>query len=125
MARRRGLYILWGVLHGTCRLTEKSLEDTAFYRRVPGIVKYLLTMLVVMIGWQAFRFESTSSVLRLVQSMFALAPQTWINYSFSYYFNPEIITLTVIASLGAVVPAIPEIRQLPRRLAENKAWFVA
>lgn len=118
-------YILWGVLHGTCRLTEKSLEDTAFYRRVPGIVKYLLTMLVVMIGWQAFRFESTSSVLRLVQSMFALAPQTWINYSFSYYFNPEIITLTVIASLGAVVPAIPEIRQLPRRLAENKAWFVA
>ena len=118
-------YILWGVLHGACRLTEKSLEGTSLYRRVPELIKYLLTMLVVMIGWQVFRFESTSSVIRLLQSMLALAPRTWIKYSFSYYFNPEIITLMVIASLGAVVPAIPIIRQLPRQLAENRAWFAA
>ena len=117
-------YIGWGMMHGACRLLEKCLDGTKFYERIPKAVKYLFTMLVVMLGWEVFRLGNLRSVIHFVSIMLGLLRFDWIQYSFSYFFTTKIWLLLFIAVLGATVFAIPQVRNLPARLAGNKVWFV-
>ena len=117
-------YIGWGVMHGACRLLEKLLDGTRFYERIPKAVKYLFTMLVVMLGWEVFRLGNLSDVIHFVSIMLGLLRFEWIKYSFSYFFTVKIWFLLAIAVLGATVFAIPKVRNLPSGLAGSKAWFV-
>lgn len=63
-------------------------------------------------------------MIHFVSIMLGLLRFDWIQYSFSYFFTTKIWLLLIIAVLGATVFAIPQVRNLPARLAGNKAWFV-
>ena len=117
-------YICWGALQAVCRVTEKCLDGTKFYRRVPTAVKYVLTMFLTMMGMEAFRLPTMGGVIRFAGIMFGAGGADWIRFSFPYYFDAKICTLTAIAVIGATALAIPQIRDLPRRLAGNRVWFV-
>lgn len=118
-------YICWGAMHGVCRLAEKVLDGTKFYERIPKPIKYLFTMFVVMIGWEAFRLGNLPDVMDFLRIMFGGGSYVWIKYAFSSYFTPKIWFLAAVAVAGATVFAIPRLQALPGKLTEKKGWFVA
>ncbi|MCR5173086.1 MAG: MBOAT family protein [Oscillospiraceae bacterium] len=118
-------YIAWGIGHGVCRIGEKCLEGSRFYERIPKAVKYLFTMLVVMLGWEVFRLEEMREILYFGAIMVGLKRFDWIKYSFSYFFTPKIWLLIAVAVLGATVLSKPGMRSLPEKLTQKKGWFIA
>lgn len=64
-------FVFWGALHGTALAIEKMLSATQA-STFKG-VRYLLTMLIVIVGWVAFRAENLSAALTFYLSMFGLS----------------------------------------------------
>lgn len=118
-------YIAWGMLHGVFRLAEKLLDGTVFYQRIPRLVKWAITMLVVMIGWEFFRLGSFQSTVDFLAIMLGGVRFTWIKYSFWYFFTPRIWVLLGIALLGTTAFAHPSIREFPAKLTKTGIGFVA
>ncbi len=96
-------YILWGAIHGFFVIIERVLRDTKFYKAIPAWFKWLFTFLVTASAWELFRFGSVTEAGRWFALMFGAIPYTAITYTWQYYFDARIITLVIIAFLGATL----------------------
>ncbi|MBA4701242.1 MAG: MBOAT family protein [Ruminococcus sp.] len=94
-------YILWGALNGMCMLIERCIRDKKFYVRIPYVVKWGVTMFIVLISWQIFRIASLSDGADSLKIMFGITGFSSVNFTFAYYFTPKMITLAVFGILGA------------------------
>lgn len=56
-------FILWGALHGICRVTERLLHIPEW--KLPRFVKVGVTFVLVTLGWSLFRAESLSDAFLL------------------------------------------------------------
>lgn len=95
-------FILWGVLHGVIRLIELFLQKRKLLERIPKIVRWAATMLLVMIGWVFFRAASLSGAIGFLGAMFGLNHPDAVMYRIDWFYNPKIIAITVIAILAAI-----------------------
>lgn len=50
-------YILWGAVNGGFVILERILQEKKFYRKTPNWLKYMVTMCIVLLCWQLFRFQ--------------------------------------------------------------------
>jgi len=62
-------FIIWGAWHGGILATEKALNLNVKGNGL-NLVKWSITLLLVMIGWVVFRADSVSSAFTLYVSMF-------------------------------------------------------
>ncbi len=92
-------FIAWGMLYGVLLIAEKYLLKN-WLEKLPTAVKYIGTMIVVMIGWVFFASESLSDALALLGSM------TFFGGSFvdaqAKYLLSENIFIIFVMSLSAV-----------------------
>lgn len=98
-------FIFWGAYHGTIICTEKAfLLNKA--KKIPKIIKLIITLFVVLIGWIFFRAESIEDAFIYLYNMF--------NFSnYNIYIDPSNILLIdnrhiitfVIASFISLFPA--------------------
>jgi len=105
-------FIIWGLLHGVVRLIEKVLMDKGIRQKIPVVVNWLMTMLIVMIGWVFFRaanLENAFGFLKAMAGFGAASP-----YTLGWFYNRKIVLVTVIAILAAV----------PWKECFPKAWEV-
>ena len=58
-------YILWGSIHGILVVIERIIQNRKFYKQMPIFIKYIGTMLSVMLLWQCFRYQSLREVMKL------------------------------------------------------------
>lgn len=78
---------LWGFWHGICLLVNHAWSKTQWLDRIPPLPRmagsWLLTFLVVIIGWTLFRSPSLHTASVLLQSMFGASglevPQRWLD----------------------------------------------
>ena len=63
-------YVLWGLWWGVLLVLEKPLLDKGILRRVPTVLRWAGTMLLVVFGWLIFRFEDFSQGLMYLRGMF-------------------------------------------------------
>lgn len=97
-------YLFWGVLHGVCVLGERCLKDTSFYNKIPSYIKWLATMIIVLIGWEFFRLGSFGETINFLKVMFGFNTMQNINFTFQYFFSKKIIILAAMAMAGATIP---------------------
>lgn len=105
-------FIIWGLLHGVARLIEKVLMDKGVRQKIPVVVNWMVTMLIVMIGWVFFRaanLESAFGFLKAMAGWGAVSP-----YTVGWFYNRKIVLITVIAIIAAV----------PWKECFPKAWEV-
>lgn len=97
-------FVVWGLWHGFFRILERiNTKHQLIKFKVPVIVKYLITMMIVMIGWVMFRADTLSYAIGYVGRMFGLNQASTVYFRTGYYVNPYrifIIVLAVAASLG-------------------------
>lgn len=102
-------FILWGLWHGAFIVLERFNMKYRFIRakEKKGVVilKYIYTMLVVMVGWVFFRSDTIEYAIQFIGRMFNLYPSSQIGFKVGWYLDKYIFAILCIAlvvSLGMV-----------------------
>jgi alginate O-acetyltransferase complex protein AlgI len=120
-------FVVWGLIHGTLLLAERSLARVApASTRIPGLIKLLLTFTAVHIGWIFFRAatvtEAWTLLRRIPQDWSVLRdPVFWDNVPYTLGLYPDefrlvflaILVLELVQFAHARVPLQPWFRALP------------
>ena len=62
-------FILWGIYYGVLLLIEKFIFDK-FLTRIPRLIRWGMTIVLVMIGWVIFRSDTLTLALKYLETMF-------------------------------------------------------
>ena len=111
-------YILWGIYY----LVFLLLERFVIKDRIPGVLKYVYTLLVVFFGWVIFKFENLGELGTAFAGLFGIGTNGFIGMDVSTLFLSNIFLLAF--SVIACTPLGKMIRQsLLRYGSSNKVAF--
>ena len=96
-------YLLWGFINGAMVILERVIQNKPFYKKTPNFIKYAFTMMIVMLFWQLFRFQSLKDTVNLLGTIIGINRPENIYYTWQYYFNAQMITFIIIGILGTTV----------------------
>ena len=117
-------FIVWGVYYGILLLIEKFLLKKIL-DKLPGVISHTVTLLLVLIGWVFFYYESLAAGLDHLGRMFGLVETALTDPATIYYFKHYLVFL--VAAAFASVPwkaAIPKLPQdVQRLLPRNARWL--
>ena len=65
-------FVLWGIYYGILLILEKYILDN-LVKRIPKILRWLVTMICVMVGWVLFSAPSIGEAFRYIGVMFGRA----------------------------------------------------
>jgi alginate O-acetyltransferase complex protein AlgI len=91
-------FIFWGLFHGFFLLMERIWLEGVL-NRIPKLIQWAYTLLVVMIGWVFFRVEEFSKAWYYVEEMFAFDT---VGKSALFYLNREFILVLIFGFLFSV-----------------------
>lgn len=93
-------FIAWGSLYGVLLIVEKYLLKNIL-PKIPSLLRWAGTMVVVMIGWVLFSKESFPEALSYIKAMFCLSGNEICDSTAMYYLSSAGISI-VIMSLSAL-----------------------
>lgn len=77
-------FIIWGLYNALFIILEKTILKK-FLSKLNNILKYLLTMLIIIIGLVIFRIENLSDLLNIIKGMFNISNIAFFDLYFSNY----------------------------------------
>ena len=92
-------FIVWGLYHGLLLLLEKFLFKAAL-DKTPQIVKRILTLLLVVIGWVFFFSDSLGMALSWIGRMFGAGHAPFLDAAGRYYWGAGWFVL-LLAMVGS------------------------
>ncbi len=107
-------FIIWGLLYGILLLMEKLVLKEAI-ERIPGIIRHVYVMFVVVIGFVLFNAESLAEGLHNLGGMFGLLAVPLVSPEALYYLisYSGIILIGVIGSTPLIAKIIELLRTYP------------
>lgn len=114
-------FLIWGLWHGLFMLIERALKGKSIGFKLPGFLKWLYTILVVMLGWVLFELEDIVDALNYISVMFHTKSHTYNAFSLWYYLDKRLIFFLIIALLAC----IPWAQVMPRHIAAYIAEFAS
>ncbi len=133
-------FILWGLLHGILSCLDRMISRP--YQKVPKVIRWFVTMVLVMMLWLLFRSESIEQYMMILRKLadpgnFMLTGGLYdafntpvVNFYDKYTFLPQwilrfcsMITVTVVSSLVCVFEKNNHNDQI--RLTLRSAFFTA
>ncbi|MBA3608613.1 MAG: hypothetical protein H0W43_08945 [Chthoniobacterales bacterium] len=71
-------YVIWGAYWGALILLERFLESLGLTRRLPWLLKVVITFILTCFGWLIFRERNLAQIAHdLSQSPFAASAEQW------------------------------------------------
>lgn len=117
-------YILWGAVNGGFVILERMLQKKRWYQAVPGAVKWLLTACITVMCWELFRFSTLSEFMAWWEMMIGKRQFEEIQFTWRYYFDRQMMVLTVVGLLGATLAGGARVQEMYRQLSEKKAGYI-
>ena len=105
-------FMAWGVYYGLLLLAEKFLFQ-GIKEKLPALVNWLITTVLVLVGWVLFYYVDLSQGLRHLGTMFGFIQAELIDPYAVYYFKHYLVFL-VVAAL-ACLPWKSWLQRLPVR----------
>ena len=103
-------FVAWGAFYGVLLIVEKYLFKDII-EKTPKLLRHIITLVVVMVGWVLFSSTSLSEALTYISSMFGTAGNAFIDndarYLLSNYAFPMVFMS--LSALGAF-SAIPRLK---------------
>lgn len=118
-------YIIWGAINGICVLIERVIKDKKIYLRTPEWIKYIITMLIVMIFWQFFKYQDVHDVGKVFGIIFGHVQFENIPYNWRYFFDMQLITFAIIGILGSTLLGSQKIVALKNKVVATKIGYIA
>ncbi len=117
-------YLLWGAVNAFFMIVERCVRDKRIYKKTPKAVKYICTMSIIIGFWQLFRFEALGNALQVFKIIFGIIKYSNISYSWQYFYDAQMITLVIIAILGATVLGNKKIKSVYSKIVETKVGYI-
>ncbi len=95
-------FLVWGLLHGLATVFERAVRDRTWYRRMPVILKGMLTCVFVCLAWILFMSRDISSAVQTFKYLFAPMTAGQVNYTWRYYLSGRTVLLIAVAVAGHV-----------------------
>lgn len=95
-------FLIWGLWHGLFSVLERLSGRLSLKIKIPALVKWLYTMLVVMLGWVLFKVVLLEDALAYIGVMFHTHTPAYTAFSTRYYLDNKLIFLLVVAVLSAI-----------------------
>lgn len=108
-------FILWGLWYGVLLVIEKPLMKTRLYTLIPSFLKWIVTTLIVMLGWVLFRAENLADAIHYLKQMsgFGSVASANVHFSFEYYADNRLL-FTLGIAIAASIPLV--------KFIVNKLW---
>lgn len=116
-------YLLWGFINGAFAVIERVIQKKRCYVKTPKAVKYAVTMIVVMLFWQLFRFQDLADVVTVFGLLLGKAPANNLPYTWQYYFDTQIILFAMIGILGSTLLGSPKLIAWYQKFAATKIGY--
>ncbi len=115
-------YMIWGAVNGILVMAERVYMKKPFYQKVPSIVKWAGTMMIVMLFWQFFRFPLAQDAYECIGSLFRHSHADPL-FTWRYFLDTKLMAMIAIGIFGATVLGSPRIKAGWDRVAQTKAGF--
>ncbi|MDG1518663.1 MAG: MBOAT family O-acyltransferase [Flavobacteriales bacterium] len=89
-------FVLWGLFHGLFLIIEK-LGFNKILNKLPAIVRWCYTILIVIIGWVFFRIEELPDAFSYIAKLFGSGE--FNNFHLVSYLNKERVIILILATL--------------------------
>ena len=116
-------YILWGVINGVFSVLERMSKNKTWYQKTPAVIKWAVTMSIVLLSWQVFRLSSMSEIGQYFQILFGVVHFDAVNFTWQYYFDLRMVFLMTVGTVGAILPGLSSVQNCWNRISKNKAVF--
>lgn len=104
-------YIWWGLVNGIFVVVERCIMNKTFYKKIPDILKWFVTMFVVFICWQLFRCSTIQEFKSFIDIMMEKKKFDFINYEFQYFFDYKVIFLMCTGILCSTIFGIQRVKK--------------
>jgi alginate O-acetyltransferase complex protein AlgI len=94
-------FVVWGLWHGLFLIVERIVNEKGIKLKIPSSIKWLYTMIVVLIGWVLFRAPDLKYAIDYLGVMFGIVQPEKVGFSVFWYLNSKIITVIVIGILAS------------------------
>lgn len=95
-------FIVWGIWHGLFIIAERIAKNShRKHIRIPSIIKWVYSTLVVMIGWVLFRAKDLNYAIGYLKIMFGLETPRHVGFESMYYLDALTIFVLVISFIVA------------------------
>lgn len=112
-------FIFWGLMYFILLVMEKLTGWHKAKGSLLTIVKWLYTMLFVILGWVLFRAETVADALHYLCRMFGLGGGPIVDGMFTGYLKQNLVLLIV-----GIVLCTPVIPLLKRKLGSTLIWDI-
>ena len=94
-------FMIWGVYFGIILLCEKLFLLKGL-SKLPGVIRHIYALLLIVIGWGIFAFEDTDKLIQNFKNMFGLGGLPFAGGRYDLFWltqNAVLLAILVIASL--------------------------
>ncbi len=103
-------FIAWGVFYGIILIAEKYVFGRVI-EKLPTVVRYSVTMIIVMVGWVFFSGESLTSAVAYLKTMFGFSAAGFMDSTAEYLISENFFSIIVmILCATGVIAALPRIK---------------
>ncbi len=95
-------FIVWGLWHGLFSSLEAFLRTKKVKVKSPIVVRYLVTMMIVLVGWVLFRSPGIKYALQYLGVMFGFVKPIETGMSLGWYLNGKIAFILMLAVLACI-----------------------
>lgn len=112
-------FVMWGVYYGILISIEKLFLEK-YLKKAPSIISHIYTMILVLIGWVLFSFDSLNLGLSYIKVMLGFGMNSLINKEFIYLLITNGILIIICSFLST-----PFIKKKASTLKEKlgKAYY--
>lgn len=91
-------FVLWGLYFGIILLIEKLFLHKIL-DKLPNILRWLYSMILIIVGWTIFRNEDITLILDLLKKMFIFEKTNWLDF---IRMNYHLINYVLYFVLGII-----------------------
>jgi len=115
-------FLVWGLWHGLFLVIERLFKGREVNNKKFVPLRYVITMLVVVVGWVFFRSPGLRYALSYLGIMFGVIKPENVGFTYQYYFSPLTIFMLCLAILAAT-PAMNHFFELFKARCSSRAEF--
>ena len=112
-------FIIWGIYYGLLLLFEKMFFDKIL-KKLPMVINWLYTFIVVMIGWMIFRSNSLNELLLFIKTMFIYKQTDWL----TILANNLSTFNALIFVLPSFILSFPILKKIKEKYSEKILYVV-
>lgn len=115
-------FVAWGLWHGLFIILERYFKKfSAFFSKIPNVIKWIYAMAVTGVGWVFFRADTVKDAIGYLKAMTGLATPEFQPFGWRYYMDDKAIFVLILAAILSVLPFSEWIKKIKSGKGE---WLI-